>query len=47
MMEQEFELASYVTGYYDYKNIWKLTMKVKLETRMEPDNLKVRHCWGT
>ena len=37
--EKEFEIATYVTGYHDYKNIWKPAMKEKLETRMEPDNI--------
>ena len=26
-------------GYHDNKNIWKPTMKEKLETRMKPDNI--------
>ena len=25
-------------GYHDYQNIWKSTMKEKLEARVEPDN---------
>ena len=39
LREKEFEIVSYVMGCHDYKNIWKLPMKEKLETRMEPDNI--------
>ena len=39
LSEKEFEMASYALGCYNYKNIWKLTMKEKLETRMEPDSM--------
>ena len=40
LREKEFEIASYVImDYNDYKNIWKSTMKEKLEARMESDNI--------
>ena len=39
LREKEFEIASYVMGYHDYKNIWKPTMEEKSETRMGPDNI--------
>ena len=43
LREKEFEIASYVImGYNDYKNIWKSTMKEKLEARIESDNIMDR-----